>query len=76
MAWECWPGKGAQRRPGRPGRRVADAAVGGRCLLGNDAGKAADRKGLEWRPLREVWRAASRCPVHRSADGSGGWSGV
>jgi len=55
---------------------AAREACGRWCLLGNDAGKAADRKGLEWRPLREVWRAASRCPVHRSADGSGGWSGV
>ena len=46
---------------------AAREACGRWCLLGNDAGKAADRKGLEWRPLREVWRAASRCPVHRSA---------
>jgi len=66
-AWESWPGKRAQRRPGWPGTRVADAALSGRCLLEVGAGKPADRARLGWRPLRGVWRAASRCPVHRSA---------
>jgi len=64
-----------RRRLWWPGTRGADAAVGGRCRVGVGAGKPADRKGLGWRPGWWVWRAALRCPVHRSADWLGRWSG-
>jgi len=66
---------GQRRRPRWLKRRVAYAAVRGRCFLRIAAGKPADREGQGRRPLRLLWRAASRCPVHRYADGQGGWSG-
>ena len=62
-----------RRRPGWPGRRVADAALGGRCRLGVGVGKAADREGLGWRPGWWVWRglrgALCTAPPMGRADG-------
>jgi len=60
-----------RRRPSSPAPRVAYAALGGRRVLGIGAGEPADREGLDGRPVRALWRAAARCPVHRSAEGLG-----